>query len=130
MVPEDVSPQNVLGDVDFRDEFATLADSLQWREHALGRGDYDTGTAARTVIANLGCDACQLSGVCFTGQALQTKQETGKAETALDRNALMLASSPRWLAAARISRSGADPTGLYNATRDRETTRQALSGGR
>lgn len=106
-----------------------IADRVQWHENARSGSRLETGEAAKEAITTLGCDACRLSGVCIVKGLLEDKVEKGHTESELARHATMLDSAPQWLAAARLSRSGADPAQLYAATQSVESTKRALATG-
>lgn len=93
-------------------------------------GDYDlrkleTGEAAQMAKKTLGCLGCLLSSECHLRVALDRKIAEGENERKLD----LVRTSPAWLTAGRLARSGMDEKELMTQLSSNESAKEALADG-
>lgn len=123
--PPDIA---LMVDPDFNQEMKEVADRVE-STHTWQTNELDNGEAAQRAITTLGCDACKLSEVCVVRSTLGDKVEAGKENGDLQESLTMLASAPRWLAAARLGKTNTDTAELRSIISDTERTKTALADG-
>lgn len=103
--------RDVLQAPEFRAELTEIAEQQEYA-NVRAHDDLETGRAAERAVQEIGCASCLLADVCVINETLTGKAEAGAEHEAFMDKAVMLASAPKWLTAARISRAGIDGASL------------------